>query len=358
MGLVALELPEKTVAAQTSKWQAAHHPILFKLQRADQQVDFRFKPTQATLSINMIGPIPADVSAGDLIQYVDPNGVAYSLTITFISGNTLSISDISLTGTVYGGHVNYTGSRPNYFVETKVLIFDGSSALESIGTLTHKPDINGVVNINVSSWVRSYGLFENTFAYDQINKAIFGEGGKYKVQFRELYDGVDDPPFIALFGIRYWTNSAKQIQEAYGSNMADFVPTIDVTRNDKAKFLSEFEKPTYFVGYPFSLNFIYSDNLSNFEITREEEQFDINGDSLGTSSNTLQAAERFFVNRLMLEQGYTSDVAEVDVWLESGDALDGNPIEEIPPDPIGVYSDGNIFEPWLEMDQVENVSGL
>ena len=358
MGLVALQLPQKDVAAQVSKWQAAHEPVLFKLQRQDQQVNFRYKPTALTLALEMDGTIPSDVSAGDLIQYVEPTGTAYTFTINFISGNTISIIDNTLTGTVYGGHVNFVGARANWYVESKVLMFDENGALDEIGTLSHQPDVDGKITINVSAWIKSKGVFKNTFDYDQINKAIYGEGGKYQLRFREIYTGNEDPPFVQLFSIFYWTNSAKQIQDVYGSNMGDYVPTTDGTRTDKAKFMTSFEKPTYFVGYPFSMNFIYSNNLENFAITREEEQFDINDSAVNTSSELLLASERFLVNRLMIEQSYPSNVSEVDVWLESGEVLDGNPVEEVPADPLDTYSDGTIFEPWLEHDQVEEVAGL
>jgi hypothetical protein len=99
--------------------------------------------------------------------------------------------------------------------------------------------------------------------------------------------------------------------------MGSFVPTYDNSRTDKAKFQSVFKRPTYFVNYPFSLNFIYSDNMLNYQVTRKEQTKDINGNIIATTTDNLNMASRLFANRLMLKQGYTSNIKTVDIWLES-----------------------------------------
>jgi hypothetical protein len=101
--------------------------------------------------------------------------------------------------------------------------------------------------------------------------------------------------------------------------MGSFVPTFDNTRTDKAKFQSVFNKPTYFVGYPFSLNFIYSDNMLNYQVIRKETTKDINGTTIATTSDNLNMNNRLYANRLMLKQGYTSNVKTIDIWLEAND---------------------------------------
>ena len=106
--------------------------------------------------------------------------------------------------------------------------------------------------------------------------------------------------------------------------MGDYVPTLDDTRANKAKFVTDFVKPTYFVGFPFSLSFIYSDNLLNKQISRKQDSFDINGVQIGTTDSAdLDYAQRFFINRLMINESLTSQVKEIDVWLESGSDVTG-----------------------------------
>ena len=83
-----------------------------------------------------------------------------------------------------------------------------------------------------------------------------------------------------------------------------------------AKFSSAFEVPTYFKGYPFSLTFIYSENIAGYPISRKEEQFDVNGDSIANTSDFLNISQNSFVNRLMIKQDYPTSVEQIEVWLD------------------------------------------
>ena len=108
-------------------------------------------------------------------------------------------------------------------------------------------------------------LNQNDFLYNKINSKQFGEGSKFNIQIRENYNGISGKySSLSTNSALFYSNSAKQIQEQYGYNMAEYVPTYDATRTVKAKFQSVFKRPTYFVGYPFSLNFLYSDNMLNY----------------------------------------------------------------------------------------------
>jgi len=47
--------------------------------------------------------------------------------------------------------------------------------------------------------------------------------------------------------------------------------------------------------------------------------------SIATTSDNLFVAERFFANRIMLKQGYTSNVKTIDFWIETGAATGQRP---------------------------------
>ena len=88
--------------------------------------------------------------------------------------------------------------------------------------------------------------------------------------------------------------------------MGEYVPFfIDlVTPIPKAKFLSDFESPTYFPGFPFSLSFIYSENLVGIESFRNQENYDINGSpTIVGPAVQLNNGEAQEVNRLLIEGG-------------------------------------------------------
>lgn len=326
MSLVVTKYPQVDVNGHTSKWQSVHHPITFELQRQDQQVQMKFHPTGIGVIVKVAGAIPSTIQVGQNIQYFATNGDIYTWIITDIQGENI-FTDGTIPGTQYGGFVNYLDAYSKYFVSTEVYGVDTSNTYFLIGTLRHKPSTNGKLNITINEWLTSLIDLKNNFAYNQINKAMREEGGKYQVRFREQYNGTEQVQFAGAN--YYWSNSAKQIGEVYGSNMGDFVPTPDNTRVNRAKFLSVFPKPTYFAGFPFSLNFIYSDNMTSRQLTREEETFDINGTSIATSSTNILMSERFFNNRLLINHPYDPDVKEVDVWIEAGaETTDGDYYQE------------------------------
>lgn len=348
MSVSVIEYPQKFVNGHLSKWQAAHQPITFKIQRQDQSVYLRMLHADGFVRLKMNGVCPSTVSIGQSIMYSDGvtkrNWTITNIITTSSSGYWIHTTG-TITGAVYGGFVNFTDAYKNYFVETRILAVNQSIQYAEIGTSKNKVDLNGIANVNIQEWVRSKCEFQNEFNYDSINYAVIGEGGKYSIQFREIYNGVS-LPYVNLGPLNYWTNSAKQIQEIYGANMGEYVPTLDNSRTELAKFQSVFERPTFFVGWPFSLNFIWSDNMLNIAVTREEETFNVNGTTVAATSDALNPSHRFAANRLMLKDNYTSNVKTLDVWLNST----GVGIPYSPIDYNNNYSDGTIFQPFTEND--------
>lgn len=337
MSLVLIQEPKVSVNGHFSNWSAVQMPMVFKFQRQDQQAQMQYSINNNAV-IKTVGNVSQYAVVGDRIIYVSGYGVRYLFTITNIQGNNIFTNGISST-MVNGGYVIYIDGKKNYYINTELFDISQNNQYTSVGIIEVKTDTLGIATINVSEWLSSLGLFSNTFDYDQINKAIKGEGGRYQIRTTELFTGSNGVA-STLQGVRYWTNSAKQIQEVYGVNMGDYVPTLDDTRLNRAKFLTDFVKPTYFVGFPFSLSFIYSDNLLNKQISRKQDSFDINGSQIGgTDSANLDYAQRFFVNRLMINNALTSSVNEIDVWLESGDDVLGDEVSG------GGYVAPGVFEP-------------
>ncbi len=338
MSITIVKQPKVAVNAEFSKWQAVHHPLEFHFQRKDSIVNIKYKQVNENVKMLIGSGIPATVIVGQSIRFVSIQQT-FTSTILSINGSIIEV-DNTTAGSVFGGFVLYLGAFSNYSIITEILAVDTSNVYNILGEMNTRGNVDGLVKINIQQWIKTKALYDNDFNYDVINKNVIGESGKYNLRVREAFNKNETAPetIIDLF---YWTNSAKQIQELYGSNMGEYVPTVDGTRVNKAKFQSVFEKPTYFVGYPFSMNFIYSDNLKNLQITREERQLDINGALIGSqTSDNLNATQRGFGNRLMLAQGYGPTVKQVEVWLESGAA--------IPDDEIGngVYTDGSVFGPY------------
>ena len=330
MSLQVIKQPIVSINGQLSKWNSVHQSIEFQLQRSDAVLTSRQK-ISGFVRLKIAGTIPSAVQVGHTLKFKTLNTITTAKVTQLIQPNII-VTDSTLAGTVYGGSVIFSDSYKNYFVETEIFGVDNSNVYVSLGISRNTPTPEGIVKVNVQEWLRTQTVFENQFTYNAINKMIKGEGTRFNIRYRENYNG-NTFGFTTLSSLNlfYWTNSVKQIQEIYSQNMGDFVPTIDNSRIDKAKFQSVFKKPTYFPGYPFSLNFIYSENLANYSISRREITHDLNGNQIASTTDVLNMSQRQNANRLMLKQGYTSNVKTIDLWLESGslnpnDAFNNNGI--------------------------------
>jgi len=317
--------PSKVVNGQSSevsKWNAVHHAIQFEMQRKDktlQSVAF-YSSSIVTLQIN--GTVEGSVgdtvyfSSGvhvgtGTIQAIIYSGLPYSI----IRVNYVATS----TSTGIGGFINFVSARPNYYVETKIYGVDETPAYFEIGTSINRPNETGLLKVDAAAFLKTIVSYQDTFKYNQLNKSDASQGGQFNIQYRESWTGTTGSwSGISSVNLYYYVNAAKQIQQVYGSNMGEYVPfDTAFTTEPKAKFLSDFNKPTYFPGYPFSLSFIYSDAVAGSQLVKFEQQKDINDGTVSTNSFDLDPSYLQQVNRLMLEEDYDCATKEVDVWLQT-----------------------------------------
>lgn len=125
----------------------------------------------------------------------------------------------------------------------------------------------------------------------------------------------------------YVCNSAKQIKELYGQNMGEYVP-YGIEGILKAKWLSKFEQPVYFAGYPFTISFIYSDLVVGHEIKLIEDRRNINASHLNNEETDLDISQGHSINYLKLQDSYPSNVGFVDITLSTGQPADDLYVQE------------------------------
>lgn len=316
--------PTVLINGQKSNWFPAHQPITFEIQRVDATVLSKYNVSGKEIHFKLNINIPITVKAGQKVHYIQGT-YSKTLTIKGISGNILKFSyDSTLLGGVIGSFI-FAEAYKGHYIETQVSFVNGSK-YEIIGSVKNKTDIFGIAKVSIQEMLSTKCINQNNFNYNAINLHQFGEGSRFNIQIREVFNGIIGT-YTALndANVLYYTNSAKQIQEKYGYNMGNYVPTIDDSRTDKAKFQSVFNRPTYFVGYPFSLNFIYSDNMLNYQLVRKEQTKDINGTTIVTTTDNLSVNSRYYANRLMLKQNYTSNIKTLDIWIETNGSTSQNP---------------------------------
>ena len=328
MSISVTKTPVIYVNGHPSKWLPVHQPITFEVTRMDSNVLQKYLVAGTEIHFKMSWFPPNTLAIGQKITYVK-NGLSYVLTIKNIVLNGYYI----IVDNVYGvlgsslGFINFTDAYRGYFIETLVSVINSANQYVNIGSIKTKVNTIGKSTPSIQEILSTKTINKNDFLYNALNKKQLGEGGKFNIQVRESYNGTYGPySKLDPVNCMFYTNSAKQIQEVYGYNMGEYVPTYDNSRTNKAKFQSVFKRPTYFVGYPFSLNFIYSDNMLNYNVMRKEETKGINGATIANTSDNLIISERLNANRLMIKQSYPSTVKTLDVWLESdGVATTDNP---------------------------------
>jgi len=301
--------PSILVNGVVSKWFPVHQPISFTLQRRDMEVRQRSRVGDEIQF--KFSSMPSGVKAGQSIAYVRKKSTVV-LIIKSIAGNYIKFENDPFLLFWENGFINLNDALIGYYIETKVSYIDATLTKRLIGTVKTKTDSFGKSKVSVQELLKTRCDNSNQFLYNAINKKQLNEGSGFILDFREAFNTFVSP-YVPSNSF-YFANGSKQLQDPNGYNMGEFVPKLNFSEN---KFLSVFKRPTYFVGYPFSLSFIYSDLLSNFQIQRKEQTKGINGAVIANTTDNIFGAERNNVNRLMLKQSYPSTVKTLDVWLES-----------------------------------------
>ena len=311
MSVIITDFPTRNVngsAALPSKWSSVHQPIIFKGRRNDQNVQ-QVQLLNGVYRVLLSGAPPAGLTIGSKAWLVS-GGTNSEVTVTAIAAN-----QIAVTGNVapysVGGYINYTGLYKNHFIRLRIYAADDANNYTQIGTHELRANPDGTFKFNASGYLKKRVEAGDSFLYNVINKRQLGQGSRFNFSYQELWSGGSTAESgLSSLNQFYWINGIKQLQELYNFNVGAHVifPTIDT-----AKFMSDFDKPTYFIGFPFSLSFIWSDRVSGYLLQRVEDK--LNGSP--TTATNLDHAQKQAVNKMMLSGSYPSDITEIDVWLNN-----------------------------------------
>lgn len=316
MGFILDKWPKLDIATNhSSRWSCVHHPIYFEGVRKDVQIISFISaiPFPVTV-VTTTGTLPTDLVVGSEVYFQDNAGTKTgSSTVVSIVGNIVYLTK-NTSFNFTNGYMNIN-SRLNYSVEMEVKAVDDAGNYFSVGKLDGKPTPAGRIKFNVNGMLKKILNFDDRFQYNVTNKRFKELGGRFNVTTREIWKNYEGTfPALTRANSFFWINGTKQIQDPFNFNAGELV----TFRGGSvlAKFASDFEIPTYFEGYPFSLTFIYSENLAGRQIARVEERFNVNGTSLSTASTNLDHSQNSSVNRMKIAEGYSSTVDNLEVWLE------------------------------------------
>jgi hypothetical protein len=294
MPITVNQRPSTLISGNTSRWNAAKNPVVYKFVRKDYNItavansggalQITVNANLATLTSAQGGP----VVTGSVLYVNTDNGVYNGfytvVTCTNAANSVVTFGASTYTAAATTGYINLN-QRTNYYIAVDVCNGVSNAVITS---MRYAPARDGNILADVAGpLINSIGV-DNVFDYS-LSTVTSDETTAYinfYVKYTEVWTGssnaqTDDVAnkFYALYG-------ARQIGDGYGGNLAEYVAFENGT--PKAKFLTAFSRATLWMGYPFSLSIITSDNVtstSNFIMT----YFDSAGGAISSSTATKAA---------------------------------------------------------------------
>ena len=336
--------PEKTIySSEVSRWTALFNAYLFEVTRKDYFVtSTAIRPaidaTRPTVETSAVpAELPSQVSAGDTI-YLSSGIYSGAYTVYSVTNNFITL-DTNYIGVGGSGYVNLMDLLLNFKMYFN--IYDKVGTL--IESLFSKPNTAGLVMLDVSGAIQKLVDNADTMQFVNNNEAAEDLSGEFYLGYGYAYKvgGLNITTTESIDATHYfWSSAAMQITGkffSYGQNLAEYVPFN--INGSEAKFLSAFQEPTMFIGYPFSISFIYSEDFEETYLARHQQNNDINGAATSAeSSQVLNDNGIGFVNFLQLE---TTDAttSSLDLWLETAGAI---------PDGGGYYDSGFVLQGYVD----------
>lgn len=337
MALYITRRPEKTVGTKVSRWGAIHNPYIFELTRKDYMViNTTVRPAyNPDYPAVQTDALPADlaviVQAGDNI-YLNSGIYEGTFLVEDVIDEFIIINTPDI-GTGGSGWVNFPEVLLNY--KTFINVYGPT---DLVSTLWLKPDSTGLIMADVSGVIKSTIETRDIESFININERDDELSGQLRIGYGAMYK-IGDVVITnteTLDGFEYyWVSAAMQVDgktvlgmAGKGQNMAVHVPFNE--SGSAAKFLTMFEKPVMFEGYPFSISFIYGNDFfggegfDSYYLERHQQNYNINRQVTSAESDqTLLVTGVEYVNGLMLADP-DATTTEMDVWLEvAGVVVDG-----------------------------------
>ena len=361
-----------------SRWNAAFNPVVFTYQRKDFEITgitldtlsgnaALAVNTDTTVIANAIAANNSAISNAALLNIVLANVTPVNVYInagpyvgvyvvnSVRTNGALVISTPFTTNAT--GFININLLRPYYQVRTQITYQDPVSGQENTITSTNRPDNTGLIKADISNFLQSLLRAKDKSDFTQINYRDNDLSASYQIAYAEYWDGklsgAETLTYIPVTDPYYVLYAAKQLGDAYGGNLAAYVPFQSVTdSSQRAKWIIDFAEPAYSNGYPFDIGFIYSENLAGLQLYCQLTLLDINRNALpgGLQNSYLlnedgswllnQDGSKFIIasqssvntpipaqlglNRLLINEAFDSDVYFFTLALMYNDS-DGTP---------------------------------
>ena len=315
MAISILERPQATEpnTGEVSYWTACFNYVRFVFQRQDR-VFTTVTDVSGFARFNFTIAPPTGVTVDTPIYVQSANGTDYNVKglVTAVSGNNIT-TDIPYVNSTSGFSI-YPTIIKDWRVEVIIDKWDGSNYVpingQSVSSTTPMARFQNLPNGDVIAQIEEYLKTElnNNYSYSDTDLNQLDTGGslRYRVRYRENYFGLtagsydvvsdNDDVDIDFFA----TNTAMQLKANLAPNMAEYL-MIDNAACD-GKYMSGFEEPSIWIGYPFDLAFCFNlgDTLTAIQLWYDENKAQVDSTSLGTLEDYNGQVSRIGVNRGVL----------------------------------------------------------
>lgn len=324
--------PIRNISGTDFAWTAGYNPVVYQFTRKDDTF------TSMTRSGDQLTIVRNNSTADDTEIFI-VSGL-YESRATVISGagtSTIIVEPDTFNNysNSVNGHYNLLTVRKNYRVEVRILEVGSSNLL---GVRQPVPLANGNLDLDLSDFISAFFDHIDGFDYDQVNKRAENKSIKFFITYQEIFDGSSEAVVSDSANPVFAVNAAKQMGDVNGQNMAEHVPLNDENA-DKALFLTRFEIPKVWAGYPFSIDFIYPEGFPSVAIQRIQQDLDINQSPIsGENFTQLIDSEQQSVNRLQLDN-ISANAKFLNIRIGTGAAI----------------ADDYVFAGYVNDGYVENV---
>lgn len=285
----ALELPSGNV----SRWSAVFNPIVFRYQRKDYRVTFMREDYGAFMVVYLNKELTeaekelfADARVFIKTETRQFHARAFNVFYNDRPGETgISVTDFPQLFTEpddSSGYLNVLSAKIGHRFVTEITLDAAQPGQnKTIVTARHSANPQGEVRAVVSKYLKPVLAARDDFKYLVLNERDTNLSASYTVRYREEWDNgagewasAGDPFYV--------TFSALQMGNEHGSNMAKYVPfAYEPNASRLAHFLTEYREPVFYLGLPFDLAFIYSEDLIGKDVYVKEQPLGVNYQSLG-----------------------------------------------------------------------------
>jgi len=203
-------------------------------------------------------------------------------------------------------------SLNNYRGEFRV--FHGKKEINQMGDLVNKqvgvnfeltPDSTGLIEFDAQPFLKSFVDFRTLISITKKNTVDPGVWGRFYLQYRERWegDGKAAETGWANTDIRWWVSAVRQLRTFSGVSMLPEInsdPFITGSPEPLGQFLTAFQEPEYYVGYPNEIAFGWPDYPSFGFLTFKEELLNPAKTVTATVSTEMLNEGRQEVNRVKI----------------------------------------------------------